>query len=84
MTTRAFAFNVESCAFHSGRLRISSGAVALHPTTYTPEHVCTLRQLLADRVGAVAHIELTNTSIAIVSVEAAEAEPVCNCQGGVA
>jgi hypothetical protein len=83
MTTRNFSFEIESASIDAGRLCIVSGPLSLMPTRFTAEHVAMLQQLLDDGLQPVAHLEITDTDVAILSVEATQAEPVCNAVGGI-
>jgi hypothetical protein len=78
MTVVQLEFPIDACDVRGGRVTLTSGYWSLTPTRYTPEHVIMLRQLLADGMGAVAHLEIGDAHVAILSVEAAQPELLVN------
>jgi hypothetical protein len=83
MTTRNITFEIESASIDAGHLRIESGCLTLHPTRWAYADWVIIAGLLDDGLQPVAHLEITDTDVAILSVEATQAEPVCNAVGGI-
>jgi hypothetical protein len=82
---RDLTFEVLSCEVRAGRLILGGDGLQLHPNVWLPEHVATIRRLLAAHVECLVHLEVAdNGSARIVRVEAGECVPRLSAAGGVA